>query len=883
MFYRLPGHGEHTGLKKLKLHKCVFILTHFRDFQEYPCKKNKFKEEKMKFFRKFYNVIALDGELYGTTIKLYTVLLAIADFNTHEVIIYIDSLAKKINRSSNTVRRHLNTLIRLGLVERIFRKSPHNSRMNLANLFIVHDIDAERYANADENSLKFGRGYSQKLTLPTPKNGGQIIQERFLEKKFLEENTLKREANLPKKSNKEFFSNNLENIPDILKTTAEYWLFKTGKKSLSKHETEVLRELLNQHTPVRIQKEIDTAVERFIRDGKDPAKQNFWYIGKALSNQKSYNPEKKVSQTKATEIQPKQEIQIPELSMPVEEAEKTISDYVSNVQEEKKSEDLPVALVELFEKIQAKDKENLDDYLSRKATEVERAKKAKEPERNIEINPTKLEDYLHLKFPEAEEEELHRDYCGRIHEDYSDFPRKHLLQEAFEIDYRCAMCNDSSYCKLPLSYKKNSPTRPVAYMRVNENGDKYLSVDYGECIKCKHASSDKARINYEFEERIKTSGISISQSDKTFETFNHKNVEPEILVAKAQAILAAKNQTNLILAGKPGTGKTHLASAIALAAMKEGRKAIFKSLPELLDEICCAFQNNADPQSLMLKYKRVPCLVLDDWGKEKTTEARLDYLYQIIDYRYRNGLQTILTTNAFNVEGLKNRWNADKIEPLVSRILENGKWVTIYNSENYRLKKSVKPEAEIETKLRPEIQTSRQEIISEELPIVEEASAVEVSSEADISETLSQLKESVRFEDTTGCEAQTQEISSEENHECLTEKSEPPAKETQTKKSWQEISESAEYQTMSEHDKLVAQWKYIKESPEYESMSLYDQIALQIEFGKRIDKATQNKADVSSEFVSKQSGYEINVPQYDDGLDDLFAENEDELKLYGAR
>ena len=66
-------------------------------------------------------------------------------------------------------------------------------------------------------------------------------------------------------------------------------------------------------------------------------------------------------------------------------------------------------------------------------------------------------------------------------------------------------------------------------------------------------------------------------------------------------------------------------------------------------------------------------------------------------------------------------------------------------------------------------------------------------------------------------------------------------------------------------------------------MSFYDQIALQIEFGKRIDKATQNKAELSSEYFSKQSGYVINVPQHNDGLDELFKDDEDELKLYGAR
>ena len=78
--------------------------------------------------------------------------------------------------------------------------------------------------------------------------------------------------------------------------------------------------------------------------------------------------------------------------------------------------------------------------------------------------------------------------------------------------------------------------------------------------------------------------------------------------------------------------------------------------------------------------------MLDDLGKEKTTDKGLEYLYQIIDYRYKHGKQTIVTTNALDIGGLMNQWNADKIEPLVSRILDNGTWVTIRNAENHRMK-----------------------------------------------------------------------------------------------------------------------------------------------------------------------------------------------------
>ena len=97
------------------------------------------------FFRKFYNVVALDTELRGSALKLYLVLNALADLQTRQVIMFIKTLAENAGMSPRHVRRCLAILIDLGLVERILRKSEHDPRMNLASVFRVHDLDAERY------------------------------------------------------------------------------------------------------------------------------------------------------------------------------------------------------------------------------------------------------------------------------------------------------------------------------------------------------------------------------------------------------------------------------------------------------------------------------------------------------------------------------------------------------------------------------------------------------------------------------------------------------------------------------------------------------------------------------------------------------------------
>ena len=376
--------------------------------------------------------------------------------------------------------------------------------------------------------------------------------------------------------------------------------------------------------------------------------------------------------------------------MPVEEAEKVIAEYKAEEKPEAKEQEpvIPVALAELFDKITDKEWERGEEY---EAT-------LPKDEDGFPVYPDEverlitLEDYLKLKYPEAEDDELRRDFSGAEHQELSEVFEINRLQRAFDIDYACAMCLNPDDCKLPDGIKKGQP-KPEVKLMTCKNGKKCLGVAFEGCIKCKHVKPaekdvEEERKAAEVETRMKRCGITPKQREKTFESYSHEGAVAEVVIAKAKAILAAKNKTNLILAGRAGAGKTHLATAIALKAIKRGGYALVRSVPELLDEIKLANRNNTDPFGAIMKYKGVQCLVLDDLGKQRNTEAVWDYLYQIIDYRYQHGLQTIVTTNAYNADELEAKWYEGKAEPIISRLLENGDWVTLREAEDYRQKRS---------------------------------------------------------------------------------------------------------------------------------------------------------------------------------------------------
>lgn len=619
-------------------------------------------------YHKYENATLTDKRLRGTNRDIYDFMLALSHIHNCDLVISISEIAEHLSLSYETTRIHLKQLINMGFIQRIIRKDDIRKKWNLKNRYIVCDIPSAPHPDAVEY---INQGYLPKnFRVPTQDFRGRKDKREIREN--LKE-TLRREAdkvtenseNSPAINNQEQ-EPDLSSVPEILQPVAKYLLKETGRSQLYDTELPILSGVLyHQHTPTRIIKEIDKFIEYFNNIDRPLHNLTFNYIGTCLSNQVSLIGKKKT--TKKIPAKQHTQIDIPQIKeqiLPVQEAKKIISEYTPAMKEQSQ---IPVALEELYRKMETRQAELMKEYADTLPSNDEGLPdwdKAELDEHGLPKLPeVSLEEYLRLKFPEAEEEELRTDKVDD----------KRGLQQALEIDRTCASCDSPEGCPL-----KRKGGRPAVYIKNHR-----LFVGYTLRTPCKH---EKSKPDLEFENRLKHSGFSASQVKQTFSSYEHNGMPEEIVSAKAAAILAAKKHTSLIIAGKAGTGKTHLASAIALEAMREGKQAIFRTVPDLLEELKQAAWEHKDFFGLRQKFRDVPCLVLDDLGKEKTTDKGLEYLYQIIDYRYKHGKQTIVTTNALDIGGLMNQWNADKIEPLVSRILDNGHWVTIRNAENHRMK-----------------------------------------------------------------------------------------------------------------------------------------------------------------------------------------------------
>jgi DNA replication protein DnaC len=119
----------------------------------------------------------------------------------------------------------------------------------------------------------------------------------------------------------------------------------------------------------------------------------------------------------------------------------------------------------------------------------------------------------------------------------------------------------------------------------------------------------------------------------------------------------------LVLTGEYGSGKTHLAAAIANYREEKGDAPLFIVVPDLLDHLRATY-NPHSPISYDRRFDEIRSasfLVLDDLGTESATPWAKEKLFQIVNYRYAARLPTVFTTSQ----------TIDEIEPrLRSRMID---------------------------------------------------------------------------------------------------------------------------------------------------------------------------------------------------------------------
>lgn len=179
---------------------------------------------------------------------------------------------------------------------------------------------------------------------------------------------------------------------------------------------------------------------------------------------------------------------------------------------------------------------------------------------------------------------------------------------------------------------------------------------------------------------------------KELDTFDFGSVE-EI---NQQAVLLLANsdyierKENIIFVGSSGVGKTHLATALGVAACKKSRRVRFYTTAGLISELMEAREKHSSTR-LQTRLLKFDLIVLDELGYIPFVAGGGELLFQFCSERYERG-SLIITTNLEFGNWAEVFGNERMTAALLDRLTHRCHIIQI-KGESYRFKESRKRKA----------------------------------------------------------------------------------------------------------------------------------------------------------------------------------------------